>query len=100
MTSTYFYTATTLDGYLADDNDSLDFEDGWDKPMAAEVDRLFGDTPLARWKHAEALYAQAGASAAPAVSKKAARHACFKPRTPLNQLVFSPSTRVTQLGDG
>lgn len=47
----------------ADDNDSLDFEDGWDKPAAAEVDRLFGDTPLARWKHAEALYAQAGANA-------------------------------------
>lgn len=46
-----------------DDNDSLDFEDGWDKPMSAEVDRLFGDTPLARWKHAEALYAQAGADA-------------------------------------
>ena len=47
----------------ADDNDSLDFGDGWDKPMSAEVDRLFGDTPLARWKHAEALYARAGANA-------------------------------------
>ena len=46
-----------------DDNDSLDFEDGWDKPMSAEVDRLFGDTPLSRWKHAEALYARAGANA-------------------------------------
>jgi pimeloyl-ACP methyl ester carboxylesterase len=47
----------------ADDNDSLDFGDGWDKPAAADVDRLFGDTPLARWKHAEALYARAGANA-------------------------------------
>jgi pimeloyl-ACP methyl ester carboxylesterase len=47
----------------ADDNDSLDFEDGWDKPAAAEVDRLFGNTPLKRWKHAEALYARAGADA-------------------------------------
>ena len=47
----------------ADDNDSLDFGDGWDQPAAAEVDRLFGDTPLARWKHAEALYARAGANA-------------------------------------
>jgi pimeloyl-ACP methyl ester carboxylesterase len=47
----------------ADDNDSLDFEDGWDKPAAAEVDRLFGDTPTARWKAAERLYAQAGADA-------------------------------------
>lgn len=46
-----------------DDNDSLDYEDGWDRPAAAEVNRLFGDTPLARWKHAEALYAQAGANA-------------------------------------
>ena len=46
-----------------DDNDSLDFGDGWDKPMAAEVDRLFGTTPLARWKKSEALYAQAGANA-------------------------------------
>lgn len=47
----------------ADDNDSLDFEDGWDKSAAATVDRLFGATPLARWKHAEALYARAGANA-------------------------------------
>ena len=47
----------------ADDNDSLDFEDGWDRPMSAEVDRLFGDTPVTRWKQAEALYAQAGANA-------------------------------------
>ena len=47
----------------ADDNDSLDFGDGWDKPMAGEVDRLFGDSPLARWQHAEALYARAGANA-------------------------------------
>lgn len=53
----YFYLGA------ADDNDSLDFSDGWDAPMAREVDRLFGDTPLARWKHAEALYAQAGANA-------------------------------------
>lgn len=47
----------------ADDNDSLDFNDGWDKPMSAEVDRLFGDTALARWTHAETLYARAGANA-------------------------------------
>ena len=47
----------------ADDNDSLDFEDGWGRPMSAEVDRLFGDTPVARWKQAEAMYAQAGANA-------------------------------------
>ena len=27
------------------------------------MDRLFGDTPLARWTHAETLYAPAGANA-------------------------------------
>jgi hypothetical protein len=27
------------------------------------VDRLFGDTPLERWKQAEALYARAGVDA-------------------------------------
>lgn len=46
-----------------DDNDSLDFQDGWDKPAAAQVDRLFGDEPQARWKAAEKLYAEAGANA-------------------------------------
>lgn len=45
----------------ADDNDSLDFADGWDAHAAARVDALFGDTPLARWKHAQALYRAAGA---------------------------------------
>lgn len=53
----YFYMGD------ADDNDSLDFEDGWDAPMAAAVDRLFGDTPRVRWTHAETLYARAGANA-------------------------------------
>lgn len=47
----------------ADDNDSLDFGDGWDAETAAKVERLFGGTPLARWKHAQALYARAGANA-------------------------------------
>lgn len=43
-----------------DDNDSLDHTDGWDKPVAADVNRLFGDTPVARWSQAEALYRRAG----------------------------------------
>jgi dienelactone hydrolase len=47
----------------ADDNDALDHEDGWDKAMAADVDRLFGSTPVARWPRAEALYKRAGAHA-------------------------------------
>lgn len=38
-----------------DDNDSLDFRDGWDAPAAAQVDRLFGGDPQARWEHAAAL---------------------------------------------
>lgn len=46
-----------------DDNDSLDFEDGWDRPAAAQVDRLYGDEPQARWTAARRLYAQAGANA-------------------------------------
>jgi dienelactone hydrolase len=47
----------------ADDNDSLSHEDSWEQPVAAEVDRLFGDTPVARWPQAEALYRQAGVRA-------------------------------------
>jgi pimeloyl-ACP methyl ester carboxylesterase len=46
-----------------DDNDSLDFKDGWDPEMARVVDRKFGDNPLARWDEAEALYHLAGANA-------------------------------------
>jgi len=45
----------------ADDNDSLDFTDGWDKEAASIVDGFFGKDPLSRWPHAEALYRQAGA---------------------------------------
>lgn len=47
----------------ADDNDSLDYTDGWDEAAAARVDALFGETPLARWAKAEALYRAAGADA-------------------------------------
>lgn len=45
-----------------DDNDSLDYTDGWDKEAAAQVDRLFGADPLTRWPQAEALYRSAGAN--------------------------------------
>ena len=47
----------------ADDNDSLDFGDGWDAAAAAQVDRLFGTTPGARWEHAKRLYGRAGVDA-------------------------------------
>ncbi|WP_133478902.1 hypothetical protein [Cognatilysobacter segetis] len=47
----------------ADDNDSLDFEDGWDPAMAARVSRRYGGTPLARWPAAEQLYRSAGSRA-------------------------------------
>lgn len=46
-----------------DDNDSVDFRDGWDEDAATLVDRLFGKDPLARWKPAEDLYKTAGANA-------------------------------------
>lgn len=46
-----------------DDNDSLDFTDGWDKEAAAQVDRLFGSDPISRWQDSESLYRQAGANA-------------------------------------
>lgn len=46
-----------------DDNDSLDFRDGWDEVSAALVDRLFGADPLSRWRQAETLYRAAGANA-------------------------------------
>ena len=39
-----------------DDNDSLDFGDGWDKEPAALVDRHFGADPQARWNGAQQLY--------------------------------------------
>jgi len=44
----------------ADDNDSLDFTDGWDEADAQLVDRLFGADPLSRWDDIEAIYQEAG----------------------------------------
>lgn len=46
----------------ADNNDSLDFTDGWDEKDARLVDRLFGTDPLARWEAAESIYNEAGAN--------------------------------------
>ena len=46
-----------------DDNDSLDFRDGWDEAPAALVDRLFGKDPQARWKGSENTYKTAGVNA-------------------------------------
>ena len=46
-----------------DDNDSLDFTDGWDKPAAQQVDRLFGADPRSRWDDARAIHQAAGANA-------------------------------------
>jgi hypothetical protein len=45
-----------------DDNDSLDFTDGWDEPGAQLVDQLFGDDPLSRWEDAESVYREVGAN--------------------------------------
>ncbi len=46
-----------------DDNDSLDFGDGWDENAARQVDELFGKTPIERWEHARRVYEQAGMNA-------------------------------------
>jgi hypothetical protein len=45
------------------DNDSLDFTDGWVKEVAEIMQNHFDETPLARWKDAEALDQKAGANA-------------------------------------
>lgn len=46
-----------------DDNDSVDFTDGWDEEAAAQVDRLFGIDPISRWEDALELYQMAGTNA-------------------------------------
>jgi pimeloyl-ACP methyl ester carboxylesterase len=46
----------------ADDNDSLDYTDGWDEKEAKLVNRLFGDDPLSRWEEAESIYKETGAN--------------------------------------
>ncbi len=46
----------------ADNNDSLDFTDGWDEDGAKLIDNLFGTDPLSRWDDAEAIYLKAGAN--------------------------------------
>jgi hypothetical protein len=46
-----------------DDNDSLDYSDGWEAEHAQIVNELFGTDPLARWEEAESIYREAGANA-------------------------------------
>lgn len=46
-----------------DDNDSLDFSDGWDSVDALVVDELFGADPISRWPDAESIYQSTGANA-------------------------------------
>ena len=45
-----------------DDNDSLDFTDGWDEADAQLVDNLFSADPLSRWDDAQEIYLDAGAN--------------------------------------
>ncbi len=45
-----------------DDNDSVDFADGWDESQAQLIDMLFGTDPLSRWEDAQAIYRSAGAN--------------------------------------
>lgn len=46
-----------------DDNDSVDFRDGWDEEHAEIVDRMFGRDPVSRWRRAKACYDSIGADA-------------------------------------
>lgn len=46
----------------ADNNDSLDYTDGWDEKDAQIVDQLFGEDPVSRWNQAESIYKQTGAN--------------------------------------
>ena len=52
-----------------DDNDSLDFEDGWEKEAASPLQKQFGEKPIDRWKHAERLFAESGATPSSSSSK-------------------------------
>ncbi len=47
----------------ADDNDSLDFTDGWDEANAQLIDDLFGIDPLSRWDDAQDIYLESGVNA-------------------------------------
>ena len=46
----------------ADDNDSLDFTDGWDTDAADLVNSLFGAAPLERWEAVKSVYLKSGAN--------------------------------------
>jgi len=46
-----------------DENDSLDFTDGWEIEAAQRVDSLFGETPLERWAEIKEIYNKSGANA-------------------------------------
>ncbi|MEX2088984.1 MAG: hypothetical protein WEB62_04395 [Bacteroidota bacterium] len=46
-----------------DDNDSVDFRDGWDQEAADLIDVLFGKDPLSRWEVSRLTYETAGANA-------------------------------------
>jgi pimeloyl-ACP methyl ester carboxylesterase len=45
-----------------DDNDSLDYSDGWEEETASVVDSLFGAYPLSRWNEAQVVYKEEGAN--------------------------------------
>jgi pimeloyl-ACP methyl ester carboxylesterase len=47
----------------ADTNDSVPFDDSYDPVQRELVNRLFGTSPIARWPHAQAIYAAAGMNA-------------------------------------
>ena len=46
-----------------DENDSVDFRDGYDHAHADLVDQLFGPNPVSRWESSKKLYRDSGSSA-------------------------------------
>jgi hypothetical protein len=61
-----FETYTTVPQLIymgsLDDNDSVDFADGWDESASQLIDTLFGIDPLSRWEDVQAIYRSTGAN--------------------------------------
>jgi pimeloyl-ACP methyl ester carboxylesterase len=78
-----------------DDNDGLDFGDGWEEEASDRIDRHFGHTPLARWPHAERVYREAGANAAYAATPdRFVRHRPEPPRLPTAVWINPPQLGI------
>lgn len=54
--SSYFHVPQLIVMGDQDDNDSLDFTDGWEPNTAEIVEQNFGESPIDRWTHSKKLY--------------------------------------------